>query len=83
MENKAEQFKAVFACLVTLLESNHKRLDELGKVVFSLQAAVRGLDPTFDDTLAVKAEEISSAVAHFAPLRDEQFQQLRQIIDSL
>jgi hypothetical protein len=42
-----------------------------------------GLDPTFDDTLAVKTEEIDSAVAHLVLEREKQFAQLQQIIDSL
>jgi hypothetical protein len=83
MENLAEKFKAVSTCFVTILRSNHKRLDELGDRVLALQAAVRGLDPTFDDTLAVKTEQINAAVAHLVLEREKQFAQLQQIIDSL
>lgn len=75
--------KAVLECLVTILESNHRRLDELGKAVFALQAAVRGLDPTFDDTLKVKADEIDEEVAHLEGVRRSQYAELHKIIDSL
>jgi ABC-type transporter Mla subunit MlaD len=83
MNKQAENLRAVLTCLVKLIDSNNRRLDEIAKVVFSLQGTMRGLDPTFDDVLNQKAEEIDSAVAQFGPIRDDQFDQLYRLIDSL
>ena len=83
MDKKSEAIRSVFTVLVTLLESQHQRLDELGRIVFSLQGTVRGLDPTFEDVNRKMAEEIDSAVAPLAQQTSEQFAQLQQLIASL
>jgi ABC-type transporter Mla subunit MlaD len=83
MDKREETLRAVFTSLITLLESNHRRLDELAQIVFSLRAAVRGLDPTFDDVIQEKTEEIDSATQHLAQMREERFAELHQLIASL
>ena len=83
MDNQAEKFKAVASCLAALLESNHRRLDELGDAVSRLQAEVRGLATTSGDQIEAQVVEIEPVSEHLAPLRAEQFQRLQQIIDSL
>lgn len=77
-----EKIRAVFELVITLLESNQRRLDELANIVFSLQSTVRGLDPTFDDVLQQKTDEIKSATEPLLRKRDEQFSEIRRLIAS-
>ncbi len=82
MDKRAETIRAVFELVITLLESNQRRLDELANIVFSLQSTVRGLDPTFDDVLQQKTDEIKSATEPLLRKRDEQFSEIRRLIAS-
>lgn len=71
MDDQAEKFKAVFTCFVTMLESTHRRIDELANRTFSIEAAISGLDKTFDEVRAARAEEINLAVEHLTLLMRE------------
>ena len=82
MDKRSETTRAFLTCMVTMLESNHKRLDELAEQFFALQNTVRGLDPTFDDVREVKAAEIAAALEKIAPLRKKQYDELCQLIEN-
>ena len=81
-EIKTENLRVLLKGLLTVIESQHRRLDELSNRVGALQATVSPLDPAFDEVHAAMIAEIASVTAPLAPLRDEQFAQLRDQIEA-
>ena len=54
--------KGVLRSIVSLLASHHRRLDAIEDRAIALKAAIRGLDPTFDDVHAEHIDDIQQAI---------------------
>jgi hypothetical protein len=81
--SEPNDLRATLVGIIEYAHGTHRRIDELSQRLFALQAAVRGLDPTFGEVLEAKTAQISSALEPYALRREEQFSELLERIQSL